>query len=415
MANIKIIFLLHYKFTRNFAIALGLQEPWHIREIRFDSKSSRLDIYLGFTRGYQFTTDDGNTQTAHDTVERSWQHLNFFQHNCFLHANVPRVKQSDGKIKTQSVPWARPQSGFTLLFEAYSMLLIESEMPVNKVAKLLRVYPNRIWTIFNYWIARAHQRDSIENLEKIGFDETSTKKGHHYVTTMVDLVERRVLYACQGKDSDCIKKSVEYLESKEVDDKGIQQVCIDMSPAFISGCNSYLPKADITFDKFHVVKEVNKAMDELRKLERVGNDLLKGHKYTLLKSKLTPKIKEEKDLLLEYYPRLGEGYRLKQLFSDFWELKNREEAESYLAFWCDIAEDSKIQSFMKVAKTIKAHWSGIINYIKSRINNGILEGLNSKIQLAKKRARGYANTNNFINMIYFICGKLKFDYPLYST
>ncbi|PZX38983.1 transposase [Nonlabens dokdonensis] len=78
-----------------------------------------------------------------------------------------------------------------------------------------------------------------------------------------------------------------------------------------------------------------------------------------------------------------------------------------------MVEESKIQSFIKAANTIKAHWSGIINYIESRINNGILEGLNSKIQLAKKRVKGYRNVKNFINMIYFNCGKLKFDYPLY--
>lgn len=398
-----------------FALALGLQEPWHIESISFDEGNSRLDIRLSFTRGHRFKGRDGELYTAHDTVERSWQHLNFFQHHCYLHANVPRVKQKDGSIRTQQVPWARPQSGFTLLFEAYAMLLIENEMPVNKAARILGIYPNRLWTVFNYWISRAHNADRIGTLEQIGFDETSTKKGHHYVTTMVDLKERRVLYASQGKDSDCLRKSVAYLEGKQVDTGQIGQVCIDMSPAFISGCGSYLPDAAITFDKFHVVKEVNKAMDELRKLERQGNGLLKGHKYTLLKNSLSPRLKEERDLLLEYYPKLGEGYRLKQLFTEFWELKDRQEAEGYLAFWCDIVEESGIRPFIKAANTIKAHWKGIINYIESRINNGILEGLNSKIQLAKKRARGYRNTKNFINMIYFICGKLKFDYPLYLT
>jgi len=159
-----------------------------------------------------------------------------------------------------------------------------------------------------------------------------------------------------------------------------------MSPAFIAGCREYLPKAAVTFDKFHVIKEVNKAMDELRKLERKGNELLKGYKYTLLKNKLSSRLQNEKDMLLEYYPRLGEGYRLKQLFSEFWEIKDKEEAEVYLAFWCDIVDESAIQPFIKAANTIKAHWRGIINYIESRINNGILEGLNSKIQLAKKRA-----------------------------
>ena len=398
-----------------FSIALGLEAPWQIQDVIFNKAESQLDIYLSFTRGHQFKMEDGNTYTAHDTVERRWEHLNFFQHKCYLHAKVPRVKQADGKIQTQEVSWARKGSGFTLLFEAFAMLLIENEMPVNKAAKVLSVYPNRLWTIFNYWISIAHKKDTIEDLNNIGFDETSVKKGHNYVTTMVDLKQRKVLFVTEGKGSGCIEKSVNYLQEKQIDPHDIKQVCIDMSPAFISGCNKYLPRAAITFDKFHVMKEVNKAMDELRKLERQGNDMLKKHKYTFLKNKLTPKIKEERDLLLEMYPKLGEGYRLKQLFKDFWNIQDKQEAEGYLAFWCDIAQESGIFPFQKAVRTIKAHWSGIINYIESKINNGILEGLNSKIQLAKKRARGYRNINNFINMIYFICGKLKFDYPLYLT
>ena len=396
-----------------FSIALGLQEPWYIKEVLFNKENFQLDIHLGFTKGYKFKMDDGFEYTAHDTVERSWQHLNFFQYKCYLHAKVPKVKQSDGKVVTQQVPWARKGSGFTLLFEAFSMLLIENEMPVNKAAKVLQVYPNRIWNIFNYWVSIAHNEDVIGELDKVGFDETSVKKGHNYVTTMVDLEERRVLYVTPGKGSDCIEKSVNYLKEKEVDIDKINQVCIDMSPSFISGCVNHLPDAAITFDKFHVTKEVNKAMDELRQLERKGNDMLKGHKYTFLKNKLTVKIQEERDLLMEMYPKLGEGYRLVQLFKDFWDIQDKEEAEGYLAFWCDLAKESKIFPFQKAVKTIQAHWSGIVNYIQSRINNGILEGINSKIQLAKKRARGFRNINNFINMIYFTCGKLKFNYQLY--
>jgi len=398
-----------------FALALGLSSPWRIEDVKFDQETSRLDIYLKFDRGTKFLMNDTKEYTAHDTVAREWEHLNFFQHRCYLHAKVPRVKQKDGKIQTQPVPWARKGSGFTLLFEAYAMLLIENEMPVNKAAKILKVYPNRLWRVFSYWISIAHQKDTITDLNKVGFDETSSRKGHNYVTTMVDLNERRVLFATQGKDATCIRKSIDYLKEKQVDVQQIKQVCIDMSPAFISGCTQYIEQAAITFDKFHVVKEINKAMDSLRKLERVGNNMLKKHKYTFLKNKLSPKIKDERDLLMEFYPKLGEGYRLKLLFNDFWELQNKEEAESYLAFWCDLANESGIFPFIKAAKTIKAHWSGIINYIESRVNNGILEGLNSKIQLAKKRARGYSNIDNFINMIYFTCGKLKFDYPSYLT
>ena len=401
--------------TNIFQIALGLKDPWNVSSVRFEDTGTckELHIDISFKKGSNFLGDDGNAYTAYDTVERKWQHLNFFEHRCFIHAKVPRIRY-DGKTHNIEVPWARKGSGFTLLFEAFSMLLIENEMPVSKAASVVGVYPQRVWNIFSYWIKQAHSDDNIENLSTIGFDETSSKKGHNYVTTLVDMEERRVLFATPGKGSSCIEESVKYLEEKSVETSEIEHVCIDMSPAFICGCTEHLPDTSITFDKFHVVKEVNKAMDELRKLERKDNEMLKGHKYTFLKNKISSTLFEERDILMEYYPKLGEGYRLVQLFKEFWDIKDVEEAEGYLTFWCDFAEESRIYPFMKAVKMIKAHWSGIINYMKSRITNGILEGINSKIQLMKKRARGYRNIGNFIHMIYFTCGKLKFDYPLYS-
>ena len=90
-------------------------------------------------------------------------------------------------------------------------------------------------------------------------------------------------------------------------------------------------------------------------------------------------------------------------------------ADAFLRQWCDEVDAAKIPAFMKFANTVRAHWPGIVHFVESLITNGILEGINSKIQLAKRRARGYRNINNFINMIYFLCGKLKFDYPLYLT
>ncbi len=116
-----------------FSIALGLESPWSINKVTFNKETSQLDVYIGFTKGHRFDMPDGSSYSAYDTVNRKWQHLNFFQHKCYLHAKVPRVKQSDGKTITQPVPWSRKGSGFTLLFEAYAMLLIENEMPVSKV------------------------------------------------------------------------------------------------------------------------------------------------------------------------------------------------------------------------------------------------------------------------------------------
>jgi transposase len=402
--------------TEIFELALGLTAPWFVEKVEFktEGKERELHIHIDFKKGHKFEQDDGSSSSAYDTKDRTWQHLDFFQHKCYLHARVPRVKNGDGKVVLQAVPWARKNSGFTLLFEAYAMLLIENEMPVSKAAKTVKVYPQRLWRVFDYWISIAHTEDEISEIENVGFDETSTKKGHNYVTILVDMKDRRVLFATEGKGAETIQQSVAYLESKDVAVEEIKNVCIDMSPAFISGCEKHMPDAAITFDKFHVVKEVNKAMDEVRKNERRTNFELKGHKYTFLKNNLSIEKQTERDLLIDKYKNLADGYTLTQMFKDFWDMNSSQDAMGYLAFWCDLAENSNLAPFMKASKTIKNHWQGIVNYTQSRISNGILEGINSKIQLAKKRARGYRNIQNFINMIYFVAGKLKFNYPHYS-
>jgi len=278
------------------------------------------------------------------------------------------------------------------------------------------VYPQRLWNMFSYWIEKAHQADDQSQVTVLGIDETSSKKGHSYMTVAVDMEERRLVYAVPGKGADTIDAIGKHLESKGCEKKQIKQTCIDMSPAFISGILNNFENASITFDKFHVVKIINEAMNEVRKLERKEFDMLKGYKYTFLKNdgKLSDKAKEAKYHILTLFPNIANAYRLKELFAEFWTFKTKEEAGAYLFYWCDLAEESKIFPFIKAAKTLKAHWFGIVNYAETNLNNGILEGINSKIQLAKKRARGYRNIRNFINMVYFIAGKLKFDYPLYS-
>lgn len=401
-----------------FTMALNLTAPWYVVDIKLQMPekgiTGRIDIYIDFKRGYKFKDKQGRQTTAYDTVEREWRHLNFFQHECYLHARVPRIKNEGEGIQTVQVPWSREGSGFTLLYEGMTMLLIESEMPVKKVAELLKTHDTRLWRIFRYWINKALRADEQKDVQSIGIDETSTRKGHNYVTIAVDMQTRRVIYATEGKSAECVDRIKEHLKAKGCQAEQIRESCIDMSPAFITGLLRNFPNASITFDKFHVTKIINEAMDKLRKAERKQIEELKGHKYLFLKHDrdLSYKQKESKYYFLTHYPKLGQAYRLKELFNDFWDLDTVEDAAGYLSYWCDLVEDSKIEPFIKAANTIKAHWSGILNYIKSKLNNGILEGINSKIQLAKKRARGFRNIDNFISMIYFVAGKLKFDYPL---
>jgi len=192
---------------------------------------------------------------------------------------------------------------------------------------------------------------------------------------------------------------------------------MDLSPAFIAGAAESFPSAKITFARFHVVKLLNEAMDKVRKAERIEHDELKGYKYTFLKNRKNLSDKKEKALsgMIELYPTLGTAYRLKVLFNDRWEMPGKEAATAFLTNGCDEIEKAKIQAFMAFANTVRAHWSGIIHFVESGITNGILEGINSKVPLAKRRARGFRNIQNFINMICFLCGKMKFDYLLCFT
>ncbi len=402
-----------------FNLALGLQSPWEVREVKFAETDGRNALYLqiGFIRGAKFPDQTGALCGVHDTVSRQWQHLNFFEHACYLQCDVPRIKDSAGKVKTVPVPWARPESGFTLMFEAMVMALIEREMPINRVAELLRVHPHRVWKVFKHWVGEARANDTCSEITQLGIDETSTRKGHHYVTLGVDMVARRVIHVTEGRDKEAVKSIKQHLASKNVSAEQIKQVSIDMSPAFIAGVEEHFTEAKLTFDRFHVVKLLNEAMDRVRKTERKEHDLLKGHKYTFLKNKdkLSEKKRVELDELITLYPKLGAAYRLKTLFHDLWEMPTKEDAQAFLIQWCAEVRFAKLHAFEPFIKTLIAHWYGILHYIESKLTNGLLEGINNKVQLAKRRARGYRNTSNFIDMIYFLCGKLDFNYPLYST
>lgn len=402
-----------------FTLALGINLPWQIKSINFEStgSSEELHINIDFEKGSKFPDDTGELCSVHDTKEKTWRHLNFFQHSCYLHCRVPRIKTKDGQVKLVQVPWAREGSGFTLLFEAYVMCLIEKEMPVNKIGKLVNENAHRLWTIFNYWIERAYQKNDVSNLTKLGLDETSRRKGHNYLTVAVDLDTSRVFHVSEGKDIEAVKSVKTYLEGKGVSLKKITDASMDMSPSYISAVGKYFPNANIHFDRFHVVKLLNEAMDDVRKTERKEHEILKGHKYTFLKNKdkLSKTKQTQLNELITLLPALGQAYRLKELFNDLWEMDSEVQATNFLVAWCKEVDAAGLAPFKKFANTVKAHWTGVVNFCETEINNGILEGLNCKIQLAKRRARGYRLTKNFINMIYFLCGKLEFDYPLYST
>lgn len=404
-----------------FSAALGLCSPWKVVTVTFDQEAGSIrglvEIHIDFDRGSRFCDSSGVSCGVHDTVRRTWEHMSFFQHRCLLHARVPRIRTSGDDVHTVEVPWARPGSSFTLLFEAMGMLLIKSEMPVSSVADLLGVYDNRVWRFFNHWVEKAKAKQQLKEVVAIGVDEVARKKGHNYNTVVVDLDKHDVIYVIEGKGKEALKAAADHIQENGGSAEKITNISMDMSPAFISGAKAYFPNAQVTFDKFHIVKVIHAAMDQVRRDEQRKSADFKKTRYLWLKNddNLKQEDIQKRESLAEQYPEIGKAYRLKTIFREFWEFNDPTKAAKHLNDWCHEAVESGLQPFIEATKTIKAHWEGIINHIRSGLNNGVLEGINSKIQLAKRRARGYSNNGNLINMIYFTCGNLIYDYPLLTT
>lgn len=407
-----------------FSIGLSLSSPWKVVKSEFlipqGSNVRELHIWIDFERGTKFMSSKGTVLSPHDTVDKEWRHLNFFEHPCYLHARVPRLKTDASSIEMVQVPWARHNSGFTMLFEAFAMALIEEETPVNSVAKTVKEYPHRIWTIFRHWVNRGKRNLDLSSVRRIGVDETSRRKGHSYITQFVDLDTRKTIYVCSGKDADTFRKFSEWLIKHEGDPSLIKVVAMDMSVAFTSGCTNYFPNAHIVYDKFHLVQETNKRLDEVRKAEAKEKKLLKGHRFTFLylRKNLPEKKIQELDTLLLTYPLLGKAYSLKEGLVDILNAATNKVEDAWENFlkWMNMAEQTALEPFKKLVSTFKGHLFGIKTFFEEgNVTNGVLESLNSKVQLAKRRARGYSNVSNFMDMVYYINGGECFRYPHEST
>lgn len=398
-----------------FKLALNLQDPWYIKSIEFCNEEKRLDLYIDFETSSKFKCSNCKTEnnSIHDTKDRVWRHLNFFQFKTYIHARVPRTEcQKCGTIRLIDVPWARRSTGFTLLMDSL-ILLFAQNMPVNSVAEIIDEHDTRIWRVLAYYIPESRSKEDHSEVKVVGVDETSCAKFHKYVSLFVDLDDNKVLYVCEGKDADVIRSFKEDLENHSGASENIEMFCSDMSPAFISGITEQFPKSSLTFDKFHVMKIMNEAIDEVRREEQHHNAELKNTRYVWLKnpSSLSLAEKEKLGSLKNMNLLTSKAYNFKLSLKDFWTFNDKALAEDFLKKWYYWASHSQIEPIIDASKTIKAHWNGIINYAETKISNGVLEGINSVVQSAKSSARGFRTTKNFILIIYLKLGKLQFNLP----
>ena len=393
-----------------FQRALGLEEPWRVVDVRFDAEQRRLDLRIDFAKGSRFACPEcgGEGCPVHDTEQKTWRHLDFFQHQAYLTARVPRVTCPEHDVKQVEVPWARERSGFTLLFEALVMALVK-EMPVAPVAALIGESDMRVWRIVHYYVDQAVEAQDLSAMERAGIDETSSQRGQRYVSVFADLDERRAVYVTEGRDQGTVQEFSCFLETHGGDAGRIEEVCQDMSEAYLAGTLKHLPAAEITFDRYHVRQHLSKGIDEVRRAEaKQHKGLLKNTRYLWLKrpSKLTAKQHDWLDELLAQPLQTARAYEHAIKFDHFYEITDPDTAEEYLRRWITEVKTTEIAPLIKFAEMLEEYWLGITRWHHSRVSNGLLEGLNSLIQAAKRRARGYRTNRNYIAMIRLVAGKL---------
>jgi transposase len=390
--------------------ALGILPPWCVSHSTLSVEAKRVDIHLDFAPGSTFSCPECAAPgcKAYDTRPCTWRHLNLFEHETYLHARTPRVQCMRCGIHLVRVPWARSGSGFTLLLEAFAIRLVQA-MPVLAAARLLGIHDTRLWRMVNEYVEMGRSKEDHSELKRVGIDETSARRGHDYVSLFVDLDRRKVAFVAAGKDAATVEAFAGDLRAHGGAPEAIAEVSIDMSKAFIKGVTEQLPNAEITFDKFHAVSLVNEAVDEVRRQERKTHPELAGTRYVWLKNEANLTDAQAEQLgrfdLSRCYLKTARAHQIRLAFQDLY-TQHPEHAEYYLKRWYFWATHSRIEPLVKVARTIRQHQNGILRWFTSRINNGILEGINSLVQAAKAKARGYRSFRNFASIIYLVAGKL---------
>ncbi len=398
-----------------FQLALGVTSPWFVASSNFDTDNRRLDIRIDFKAGSRFECPECKAPACpvHDTVAKTWRHLDFFQHQAFLTARTPRINCTKCGVRLVTVPWARPGSGFTLLFEGFAMALA-MHLPVAVAAKrFLKITDQRLWRIVFHYVEAAVARMDLADVSRVAIDETAAKRGQDYITLVVDIDGRRVVFVADGRIADTVRQFADHLEDHGGDASRIKQASTDMSAAFIKGVTENLTEAEITFDRFHVMKLIGHAIDEVRRDEVKAQPELKGTRYLWTKNavNLTARQSTVLDALSSTNLKTARAWRMRLAFQEIYDQPTRGWAEIFFDKWIGWAKRSRLDAMKAVARTMEKHRDGILAWFDSGISNGLIEGINSLVQAAKAKARGYRNSKTLKAVTYLIAGKLDLRLP----
>ena len=397
--------------TLLFTSALGLQAPWQVSDIRFEPEQGEIHFDLACeAKRLDCPACASADQPIHDRARRSWQHLHFFQYQAFLHAPVPRVKcRHCGKVTQVEVPWARPGSGFTLLMAAL-VLTLAKKLPVSAIARLFGVSENRLWRAINVHVEAARATTSYADVEALGVDEKFVGRRLGYLTLFHDPLARRVIGTVEGRKADTFATFKDDFIAHQGLPEAIHYITMDLSRSFQAGARQQFPNAELCFDAFHVAQCVHDALDEVRRNEVRQDASLKGSRWALLKSPRDWSFQQITDM--HWLQRSGlqtaRAWRMKERYQEIHQrCRAGENPEPLFRAFISWARRSRLAPFKRLGKTLKAHLPGILAAYRLGASNAVAENINSQIQAAIVRARGFQSLRSLTNIIFLTTGKLQ--------
>jgi transposase len=342
---------------------------------------------------------------------REWRDLSMRKLPLKLRYRPRRVRCPRCGIRVEDFPWAEPWARVTTTL-SNAVAVLARELSWQGTGRQYGLNWKSVATIVKRAVQYGLRHRKRPPVHVIGIDEVSRRKGQVYLTVVYDL-ERRVLL---WVGDDRTEEAVRPFFTKEMGlrrCRTLRVVCMDMWAAYAKLVGEHAPNAQILFDRFHIVKHLNEAVDAARRelwrqLTAKERTTFKGTRWLLLKNpwNLKDNQKERLSTLVRWNAPLVRAWYLKEAFQLFWTYKQPWRAQQHLSKWIHSAMRSKLEPFKKFAQMLRSHLDGILPWTKIRISNGAVEGMNNKIKSISHRSFGFRTAENFIAAIYHCCARL---------
>jgi transposase len=342
--------------------------------------------------------------------DREWKDLRICGITVFLHYAPREIRCPTHGRSVEEIPWAEEYAQVTYRFD-FVMLRYCQGMTQKMASELLHISPSTLSGLLHRTIKRIRAGHKIRGVRTLGVDEISFRKGKRYATVVYDLDRAVVVWVGYGKGAETLINFFKNCLS-EFQRKEIHYACCDMSRAYISTIKEYCPNATLVLDRFHIVKALNNAVDEVRKQEwrsLQGTEegrALKGLRWLLFlhSDNRTKKNTALLNNLCKRNRRIWRAWVLKDEFERFWSFTYIGAAKSFVNGWMTSARKSRLEPLRDFVDTLKEHLDNVLSYLESHLTNAVGEGINRIIKLVKNRASGFHNLCAFADMIYLTIG-----------